>query len=150
METDKRRTVRRLLRTGLYYSAAVTLLLFLAAPAIGKLLFHSAEVGRYLRILSPLVPVMYMDIVTDGCLKGLGQMLRSMCYNISEALLGVGFVLVVLPRRGLGGFLALLYLSELWNFALSFRRLVKVAGLWPRKEKPRAALSDGPRKRYYT
>ena len=145
-----RAAVRKLLRTGLVYSAAVTALLFLAAPTLGEVLFHSADVGRYLRILSPLVPVMYMDIVTDGCLKGLGEMLRSMCYNISEALLGVGFVLTVLPRHGLGGFLALLYLCELWNFALSFRRLVKVAGLWPRIEKTRAALPDGPKKRYYS
>lgn len=139
-----RASVRRLLRIGLVYSAAVTALLFLTAPALGRALFHSGEVGRYLRILSPLIPVMYMDIVTDGCLKGLGQMMRSMAYNISEALLGVLFVLAVLPRRGLGGFLALLYLCELWNFSLSFHRLVKVAGLLPREEKARAALPDGP------
>ena len=144
-----RSAVRRLLRTGLLYSAAVTLLLFLSAPAIGAVIFHSPEVGRYLRILSPLIPVMYMDIVTDGCLKGLGQMLRSMAYNISEALLGVAFVIFILPRSGLTGFIVLIYICELWNFSLSFRRLCKVVRLWPHKEKTRAALSDGSQKRYH-
>ena len=100
--------------------------------------------GRYLRILSPLIPVMYMDIVTDGCLKGLGQMLRSMRYNVSEALLGLVLVVTVLPRRGLNGYLLMIVVCELWNFTLSFARLVKVAGLF-RTEKTRAALSDSPR-----
>ncbi len=142
-----RAAVRRLLKTGLYYSASVTLLLFLSAPAIGAVVFHSHEVGRYLRILSPLIPVMYMDIVTDGCLKGLGQMLRSMCYNISEALLGVAFVILILPRSGLTGFIVLIYLCELWNFSLSFSRLAEVTGLFS-PENGRAALSDGSQKRY--
>ena len=139
-----RLAVRRLLRAALFYSLAVALALFLAADALGVLIYRSAEVGRYLRILSPLIPVMYMDIVTDGCLKGLGQMLRSMAYNISEALLSVLFVLTVLPRRGLGGFLFLICFCELWNFTLSFSRLAKLTGLFAER-KTRAVRKDGPR-----
>ncbi len=142
-----RRAVRRLLRAALLYALAVALALFLSADALGRLIYRSEEVGRYLRILSPLVPVMYLDIVTDGCLKGLGQMLRSMAYNISEALLSVAFVIGVLPRWGLGGFLFLIFFCELWNFSLSFARLVKITDLFGRekKKKARAALPDGPR-----
>ena len=134
----------RLLRNTLIYSLAVALLLFFAADALGSLIYGSAEVGRYLRILAPLVPVMYMDIVTDGCLKGLGQMLRSMVYNVSEALLSVVFVVFLLPRWGLGGFLFLIYFCELWNFSLSFTRLMKLTGS-PLERKTRAAFSGDPR-----
>ena len=141
-----RRAVRRLLRAALLYALAVALVLFLSADALGRLIYRSAEVGRYLRILSPLVPVMYLDIVTDGCLKGLGQMLRSMAYNISEALLSVAFVIGVLPRWGLGGFLFLIFFCELWNFSLSFARLVKITDLFGRQDnkKARAALPGDP------
>ncbi len=139
-----RHTVERLLRDTLIYSLAVALLLFLSADAVGSLLYRSAEVGRYLRILAPLVPVMYMDIVTDGCLKGLGQMLQSMVYNVSESLLSVAFVIFLLPRWGLGGFLFLIYFCELWNFSLSFTRLVKLTG-FPAGRKTRAAFSGDPR-----
>ena len=50
---------------------------------------RSAAAGRWIRLLSPLVPVIYLDIVIDGCLKGLGQMMRSMRYNLSEAAIGL-------------------------------------------------------------
>ena len=139
-----RRAVKRLLGAALSYSLAIALVLFLAADALGGLIYRSAEVGRYLRLLSPLIPVMYLDIVTDGCLKGLGQMLRSMAYNISEALLSVVFVLTVLPRWGLGGFLFLICFCELWNFTLSFARLAKLTGLFS-GWKTRAVRKDGPR-----
>lgn len=44
--------------------------------------WKSEDAGYYLRIFSLLVPVMYMDMVTDGCLKGLGEHLWSMGFNI--------------------------------------------------------------------
>ncbi len=124
-----RRTVERLLRDTALYALCVSLFLFLTADALGQLLFHAAEVGRFIRLLAPLVPIMYLDIVTDGCLKGLGQMLRSMGYNVMEALIGLALVVTVLPRWAMGGYLAMLYICEAWNFAMSFRRLRRVSGL---------------------
>ena len=134
-----RRTVKALLSLTAAYALAVTLLLLLCADALGTLVYHSVEAGRWIRLLAPLVPIMYLDIVTDGCLKGLGQMLRSMCFNVSEALLGLLLVVTLLPRFALNGYLALLYCSELWNFALSFHRLRQVAGLRLLRNKKRIA-----------
>ena len=126
-----RRAVRKTLRFAAVYSLAVSLFLLLCADALGAVIYHSASVGRWIRLLVPLVPVMYLDIVTDGCLKGLGQMLRSMRYNIGEALIGLLLVMTLLPRIALRGYLAMLYICEIWNFSLSFARLCRVAGLHP-------------------
>ena len=141
-----RRTVRKLLSLTALFSLAVAAFALLCADALGALIYRSAEVGRWIRLLAPLIPVMYLDIVTDGCLKGLGQILRSMRYNVGEALLGLLLVVTLLPRFALKGYLALLYACELWNFALSFHRLCRVAGLrvFPVKKRTRAALPDGP------
>ena len=126
-----RRTVTALLRFAALYALAVSLFLLLCADALGALVFRSAEVGRWIRMLTPLVPVMYLDMVTDGCLKGLGQMLRSMTYNVSEALVGLALVVTLLPRYAMQGYLVMLFVCELWNFALSFARLRRVADLKP-------------------
>jgi len=121
-----RRAVKRLLRGTLLYSSAVALLLFVLADPLCEIIYHSREAGHYLRILAPLVPIMYMDIITDGCLKGLGQMLWSMGFNISEALIGVLLVVTVLPKKALAGYIFILYLCELFNFSLSFGRLYQM------------------------
>jgi len=124
-----RQAVGKLLVHTAVFSFAVAAFALLCADALGALIYRSADVGRWIRLLAPLIPVMYLDIVTDGCLKGLGQMQRSMYYNVSEALLGLILVVTLLPRFALKGYLALLYFCELWNFTLSFLRLRRVTGL---------------------
>ena len=79
-----------------------------------------------LRLLAPMVPFLYTDIVTDGCLKGLGQMMASMAFNIAEAALGLVLVWALLPRWALTGYLVTLYICEVFNFTLSLLRLRQI------------------------
>ena len=62
----------------------------------------------------------------DGCLKGLGQMLWSMCFNVAESALGVVLIVTLLPRWGLRGYLTVLFVCEIFNVSLSFWRLRRV------------------------
>ena len=83
-------------------------------------------IAGYIRLFALIAPVMYMDIVTDGCLKGLGQMMHSMRFNIAEAALGVLLVIALLPRWALNGYIFVIFFCEIFNFTLSIRRLRKV------------------------
>ena len=96
---------------------------FVAADLLGGVLYHDAACARFLRLLAPMVPLIYTDIVTDGCLKGLGQMMPSMAFNIAEAALGLLLVELLVPRWGLAGYMAVLYICEIFNFTLSIHRL---------------------------
>ena len=129
------RTVRRLLRCAALFSLAVALFLLLCADALGNLVYRSASVGRWIRLLVPLVPVMYLDIVVDGCLKGLGEMARSMRYNVSEALIGLILTVTLLPRLGMKGYLIMLFFCEILNFSLSFARLRHITGAYHVQQK---------------
>ena len=119
--------VSKLLRWALAFSLAAAAFLFLNAEPLGMLIYHTAGVGRYIRIFSLLVPFMYVDIVTDGCLKGLGQMLWSMSFNISEAAIGVFLVVTVLPKWALDGYIFVIFFCEIFNFTVSIARLRRVA-----------------------
>ena len=118
-----RRSVQRLLSACLLFSGLVSALLFLLGPALGRLLYRSAEAGRYIRALAPLVLVMYLDTVVDGMLKGLGLQLDSMLINLADACLALLAVRTLLPRFGIAAYIAILYGSECFNFLLSFLRL---------------------------
>ena len=121
------RSVSRLLRWTLIFALFCAAFLFLCAEPLGYLIYRTQGVGHYIRVLALLVPFMYMDIVTDGCLKGLGQMLWSMCFNIAESLCGVALVFWLLPRWALRGYLFVLFFCELFNFTLSIFRLRQVS-----------------------
>lgn len=116
---------------GLCYRFAVgcAALLGCFGTELGALLYDSAQAGQFIRLLSPLVVVMYMDTVTDGMLKGLGQQLHSMAINVADAALSLALVVWLLPLWAVRGYLFILFFSECFNFALSLRRLGKLVRL---------------------
>ena len=118
-----RSTVRKQLKGSFLYALAVAVFLFLCAEPLTFYIYKSSQAGRYIRILAPLVPILYTDITVDGCLKGLGQQLWCMGINVLDALLGLLLVRQLLPRYALAGYLALVYLTEIFNFTLSALRL---------------------------
>lgn len=123
---DISKTVSSLIKKGLGYSSAVALVLFVFADKLGVRIYSSPEAGDYLRLLAPLIPIMYTDMVADGCLKGLGQQLWCMGINLLDALLGVLLVWQVVPVFALKGYICIIYFNECLNFALSIMRLRKV------------------------
>ena len=129
-----RRAVRAFLGLSLLFACAAAAALCLLARPIGLRVFHSAEAGHFIRLLAPLVPVMYLDMSVDGCLKGLGQQVWSMGINIAESLVGLALVWLLLPRLGLRGYLFILCATEGLNLLLSMGRLFTVLRAIPEAE----------------
>jgi len=107
----------------LIFSLFTTVWMICYGGELGLLLYHTSDAERYLRLLAPLIPLMYIDMVTDGMLKGLGLQTASMRINILDAALSLILVWQLIPRMGIYGYLITIYISELLNFTLSFRQL---------------------------
>ncbi len=103
--------------------------MFFFADKTALAVYGDTESAFYIKLLSVLLPIMYLDTVTDGLLKGLDQQLASMRYNIIDSGLCVALVYFLLPRFAVKGYIFILFLSEIINFALSFNRLTKTAEL---------------------
>ena len=103
----------------LIYAAASTILLFLSANVVAERVFHASACTGAIRVLAPLIPIMNLDTITDGCLRGLGQQSRVMKINILDAALGVFFVLILLPHSGLKGYIQMIWITEVINCLLS-------------------------------
>lgn len=116
---------RNLKRT-FFFSIACSVFCFLFAPMLSDVIYKTDEAVKYIRILSPLVPIMYLDMVTDGLLKGLDQQVYSMRYNIIDSFLCVVMVYFLLPKYSVKGYIFILYASETINFFLSFNRLISI------------------------
>lgn len=115
--------VNRALRVGIIFSFGIMGIMFFFAGELGETIYKSTEAGTYIRAFTPLIPIIYIDCVTDGCLKGLGQQVHSMFYNILEGILNVGLLFILLPRMAMGGYILVMYIKEIFNSYLSIRRL---------------------------
>ena len=128
---DIRETTSRTLRLGFLFSALCAALFLALGDGLGMALYGSPDAGRYIRLFALIVPVMYLDMLTDGCLKGLGQMMFCMYVNIADAGLSALMVWLLLPRWGLTAYIVTICFTEAFNFALSLARLMKTSGFRP-------------------
>ena len=119
--------VSKLLRLSLYLSIGLAGIFLAFSQELGQVIYPGTPgVGPYIRILSLLMPIMFLDAITDGMLKGLGQQVYSMGINIADSLLSVILVWILLPIFGVGGFLFMVYFTECFNFLFSLRRVAQM------------------------
>ena len=116
-------TANSLLEKCLAFAIGAAGLLLCFAEPLTRAIYGSAEAAPYISLFAVLAPVIYLDMVTDGMLKGLGQHMHSMAYNIIDAAISVILVYTVLPKFALAGYIAIIYFTECFNFSMSIRRL---------------------------
>ena len=121
------KTVNRILKLCLAFSICCASVLFTFGDSLGSTLYNNDSVGHYVKLLAPLVIIMYMDTVTDGMLKGLGQQLYTMGVNIADAALSLAMVFWLLPIYAVKAYIFMIFTTECINFILSMLRLVRMA-----------------------
>ncbi len=121
------RISRRIIKPALIFSFGVAGIMSCFSHELGMLLYDSAEAGKYIRQLAPLIPIMYVDSSVDGVLKGMGEQVYSMNVNIADALCSVIMVWFLLPHMGLSGYVVTIYATETLNTTLSLTRMLRVS-----------------------
>jgi len=118
----------KLLRFSLYASIGLAGLFLAFSAELGQVIYPTAPgVGPYIRIFAFLMPIMFLDAITDGMLKGLGQQVYSMGINIADSLLSVILVYLLLPIFAIRGFIFMVFFTECFNFFFSLRRITQIA-----------------------
>ena len=123
------RAVKKTLRITLLTSILLGGLFTVFAYEFGDILYGSREVGFLLRVLAPLTPIMYLESIVDGMLKGLNQQLSSLWYNLLDSASRIALIMVIVPRKGLAGFLFIMILSNFLTSYLNLQRLLKVTNM---------------------
>lgn len=108
------------------FSLIVAILIFVFSDELSNLIYHKTEIAKYLRILSPLIIVMYLDIVIDSILKGLDAQVDVMVVNIFDCLISIAFIYFLVPILGFSGYIISIFISEIIDFSLSGYRLLKI------------------------
>ena len=122
-----RSATRNILKLTAVMSFIFGAIFFVGGREIGLLIYKSEDVGSLLRALSPIVPLMYLDSVSDGILKGLDQQAFSFRTAITDSTLRIILILIILPVSGLKGFILIMYFSNFLTCALNVGRLMRVS-----------------------
>ena len=118
----------RMLRLTGYFSALAGVLFWVWGRAVAQVFYHSAEAGFYLETLAPAMPLMYLESMVDGAMKGVGEQKAAFRYSVWDSILRIAGVVLLLPRYGMQGFLAVILLSSLYTCAANTGRLLFSSG----------------------
>jgi len=131
---DKReieRIISNVLEVALIFAIGTAGIMVFFSYELGRVIYPQTEAGKYIKMVAPLIPVMYLDTAVDAMLKGLGEQVYSMWVNIIDSSLSVILVIFLLPAFGIEGYIMTVYFTELINGALSITRLISVSKVKP-------------------
>ena len=130
--TEKiKRISMKVFKTALLFAIGCAGIIGCFANLLGESIYPESDAGKYIRVIAPLIPVMYIDTSTDAILKGLGEQVYTMFVNIIDAALSVVLVIILLPEFGIWGYIMTVYFTELLNATLSITRLLSKVSFAP-------------------
>ena len=126
----KQKTIQKIthiiLIISLAISAVISIILFFFADHLGMWIYKEHSIAYYIKILSPIAIFILLDCVIDNILKGLDAQNDVMMINILDLFINILLIYTLVPKFGIYGYLLSMYFSEIFNLALSLRKLMKV------------------------
>lgn len=121
-----RRIAYRILTLALIFSIGVSGIMIFFSYGFGITVYSSEEAAYYVKLMAPLIPIMYIDSAVDAILKGMGHEVYSMNVNIADALTACIFALILIPKMGLMGYVISIYATEMLNTFLSLWKMISI------------------------
>lgn len=123
----KIRSISILILSGTFiFSIFVTILIFIFADKLSLAIYNKLEIAKYLKILSPLIVIMYIDIVIDSMLKGLDAQVSVMAINVFDCVISIAFIYFLVPILGFSGYIISIFISEVIDVTLSGYKLYSI------------------------
>lgn len=85
---------------------------------LGEGLYKSPLAGHFIRTLSLICPFLYLDTTLSSILQGLGMAGRLFLINVTSLLVRLAFILLMIPRLGIQGYLYGILVSQILQCAL--------------------------------
>lgn len=115
-------SIRRAIETSIKYclllGAYCTGIFIYLGMDMGIILFHSEAAGKFIITLAWLCPFLYLTTTLGSIVHGLGKTFLYFLYNCISLVIRIGFVLFMIPRIGIIGYLWGVLASQLLLTAL--------------------------------
>lgn len=120
------------IRLTLIFSLMVSIGLFMFGDNLAILIGSTPFSGKIVKILSPVVPLIYLEIVLESILKGLGKHGFSSINYVAEYIVRISTLLICVPLFHFYGIVISYYAS---NIVGNVSRIIKVSNVIPKDRK---------------
>ena len=130
-EDEIRMMTERVLEQTVAYAFGVVLILVQFGNEIGHLLGGDAFTGNVLCHMAPVVPLIYLEIILEGVLRGLGKQNFSSLNYLAEYIVRISVLLICVPMFGFYGIAASYMACNLTGNAVRLSFVLRTTGLKP-------------------
>lgn len=109
------------------YSIFIVSILATHGTEIGTLISAETSAGKMIALLSPVIPFIYLEIVLEGIIKGLGKHSFSSVNYLAEYIIRISVLLICVPIMGFYGIAVSYYLS---NIACNIARIIVISKIY--------------------
>lgn len=120
-----RHTTKRVLHFTFILSILVVSIFINYSREIGVVIYNNEEIGPILNTLALIVPFMYVEVVADGILKGLGEQVSCLKYSIIDSVFRITTIYFLIPIKGISAFLSIMIISNILTSSLNFNKLLE-------------------------
>lgn len=127
-KAERNALIQRIMRISTVFSVVTGVVFFAFADELSYAVYGNAECAFSARVLALVTPFMYLETMSDGLLKSIGEQKRTLLYGVVNSAFRIAAVLLYIPHSGARGYIWLLAVSNTLSFVLCFGRLKKVVG----------------------
>jgi stage V sporulation protein B len=117
--------INKILKYCFIFSFLIMGIFWCFSEELSNSIYNESNVSIFIKVLSPLIVLMYIDSVVDGILKGLDKQVSVMVINILDLFTSISFIYFLLPIQGIKGYIVVLFISEIFNGLVSLLLLIK-------------------------
>lgn len=126
METQKISfALNKILKICFIFSFLVMGIFWCFSEELNNMVYPNVDITFYIKLLCPLIVLMYIDNIVDSILKGLDKQVSVMGINIIDLISSISLIYFLLPFQGIKGYIVVLFISEIINGVLSLLLLIK-------------------------
>lgn len=96
---------------------------------IGWVVYSNKEIGIIIRVLAPIIPIMYLERIMDGILNSLDKQVTLLKINLIDMIIRILIIYFIIPTKGIEGFIIVIFISNIFNFTLNMYNLLKTTNL---------------------
>lgn len=117
--------ISKILKFCFIFSFLIMGIFWCFSEEISNNIYNESSVSIFIKVLSPLIVLMYIDSIVDSILKGLDKQVAVMGVNILDLFTSISFIYFLLPAQGIKGYIVVLFISEILNGIVSLLLLIK-------------------------
>ncbi len=119
------------IRQTIVFAIFITMSLLRFGDEIGILLGGGTIAGKMIVLLAPVVPFIYLEIVAESIIKGIGEQNFSSINYLLEYVIRISFVLIFIPMMGFYGIVLSYYASNIFGNVGRIVLIVRKTGMNP-------------------